>query len=251
MFQANFLNRPELRALVQLHTTRDNLNALTKDEVDVIIGALDMQAKTVKSAMTPLEKVFMISEDDVLDQKTVQRIVQTGHSRIPVHSVRSRNELIGLFLVKELILIDLSKHIRVGQLTLRSLPHLPASMPMFDVLNLFKTGKSHMAVLMEIPEKTSEFLDETELIYVDNVTKGRPVGIVTIEDLIEELLQDEVVDETDRFVDNLQTEGIDITRMIGRIPPHVRQWIAELRPVLAHRRSRNVSENTESLLDAR
>ena len=43
---------------------------------------------------------------------------------------------------------------RVSQLKIRSLPALSASMPMWDVLQLFKAGGAHMAVLCEAPERT-------------------------------------------------------------------------------------------------
>lgn len=40
----------------------------------------------------------------------------------------------------------------MSQLRIRSLPALSASMPMWDVLQLFKIGRAHMAVLCEAPE---------------------------------------------------------------------------------------------------
>lgn len=53
--------------------------------MNVIIGALDMHTKTVQKAMTPLEKVFMLPADGKLDAKTMEKIVDTGHSRVPIH----------------------------------------------------------------------------------------------------------------------------------------------------------------------
>ncbi len=35
--------------------------------------------------MTPLDKVFMLSTEDRLDERTLQAILMSGHSRIPVH----------------------------------------------------------------------------------------------------------------------------------------------------------------------
>lgn len=49
-------------------------------------GALDLTAKTAYSAMTPLDKVFMRSHQEVLDEDALQEILTSGHSRVPVYA---------------------------------------------------------------------------------------------------------------------------------------------------------------------
>lgn len=58
---------------------------LKKDTVTIIGGALDLQEKVVKQAMTPIEDVFMLSLDAKLDYETLRKICLTGHSRVPVY----------------------------------------------------------------------------------------------------------------------------------------------------------------------
>ena len=60
------------------------------------------------------------------------------------------------------------------------LPTVPAATELYDMLNQFQEGKSHMV-------SVSEF--------------GKVLGIVTLEDVIEELIQEEIIDETDVFID--------------------------------------------------
>lgn len=114
-------------------------------------GALDLTSKSARRSMTPLDKVFMLSTDDVLDKDTIRRVLQSGVSRIPVCRAHNRTDIIGLILVKELLHYDAAQGVLVGNTRMRSLPRLPADTPMYDVLNLFQTGRSHMALLVASP----------------------------------------------------------------------------------------------------
>lgn len=51
----------------------------------IVGGALDLQEKVVKEAMTPIDKVFMLPFTAKLDYKTLELIVRSGHSRVPVY----------------------------------------------------------------------------------------------------------------------------------------------------------------------
>ena len=61
-----------------------------------------------------------------------------------------------------------------------------------EALLLFKSGRSHSAVVESIVEDCGNH---------DEPTRVETVGIITIEDIMEEILDSEIVDETDRFVD--------------------------------------------------
>lgn len=63
-----------------------------------------------------------------------------------------RTNVVGLILVKELIkLVFCKEQKRVRDVHMRSLPSLPTSTPMFDLLNLFQTGRTHMVLLTRPP----------------------------------------------------------------------------------------------------
>jgi metal transporter CNNM len=78
--------RAELKELIAMHSSVGEYGGdLKTDTVTIIGGALDLQEKVVKQAMTPIEDVFMLSIDAKLDYETLKKICSTGHSRIPVY----------------------------------------------------------------------------------------------------------------------------------------------------------------------
>lgn len=78
--------RAELKELIAMHSSIGEYGGdLKTDTVTIIGGALDLQEKVVKQAMTPIEDVFMLSLDAKLDYETLRKICLTGHSRIPVY----------------------------------------------------------------------------------------------------------------------------------------------------------------------
>lgn len=77
--------RSELKELVNMHAATAGRGDLNNDTVTIVGGALDLQEKVVKQAMTPIDQVFMISIDSKLGYETLQQIVSSGHSRIPVY----------------------------------------------------------------------------------------------------------------------------------------------------------------------
>jgi len=148
----SLFRRKQLKALVDIHAEDTGMGGkLTTDEIKVITGALDLTNKIAYKSMTLLDNVFMLSTDDKLDEPTLRAILNSGHSRIPVHRSGNRSDLVGLILVKELLQYKMSQEVPVCMLKMRSLPRLSASTPMYDMLKLFQTGRSHMAVLTQPP----------------------------------------------------------------------------------------------------
>ncbi|KAG0364186.1 hypothetical protein BC939DRAFT_510101 [Gamsiella multidivaricata] len=175
--------RTELKTLVSLHQV-DGIGELTDDEVTIIASVLDLKGKSVSQIMTPLEDVFTLSEDAILDEELMEEIVSAGYSRIPIYRHDDPSNFIGMLLVKRLITYDPEDHIAVRHFTINSLPEAAPDTSCLDILNFFQEGRSHMAMVTSEPGGL-----------------GVPVGVITLEDVIEELLGEEIVDESDVYVD--------------------------------------------------
>ncbi|XP_050676369.1 unextended protein-like [Leptidea sinapis] len=183
-------NRERLKELVKVTT---DVNDLDKDEVNIISGALELRKKKVTEVMTKLEDVFMLPITSILDFETMSEIIKSGYSRIPVYE-NHRGNIITVLFIKDLAFVDPDDNTPLR--TLCQYYQNPCNFVFEDVtldimFKQFKEGhKGHMAFVHRINSE-----GEGDPFY-------ETVGLVTLEDVIEEMIQAEIVDETDVFLDN-------------------------------------------------
>ncbi|EKM75200.1 hypothetical protein AGABI1DRAFT_46804 [Agaricus bisporus var. burnettii JB137-S8] len=175
--------KAELKSFLQFHRTGEE--PLRDDEIKILNGVLELNSKNVETIMTPLKDTVVLSADAVLDHKAVEAILLSGYSRIPVHEPGNPLAFIGLLLVKKLLNHDPSKRLPVSALSLSILPEAYPSINCFQALDYFQTGRAHLLLISLTPGKA-----------------GGAIGVITLEDIIEEILSEEIVDETDRYEDN-------------------------------------------------
>lgn len=138
----------------------------------------------------------MISEDDELDRDARQRIVSAGHSRLPVHKSGDPTTFIGVLIVKELVHVQEST--KVKDLQLRTPMFLDIHTPMYFALNEFQKGRAHLALIVRKRDATTLVNDyEQQKESLSTESHSEVVGLITLEDVLEELLQEEISDETD------------------------------------------------------
>ncbi|KAJ8703796.1 hypothetical protein PYW07_013090 [Mythimna separata] len=182
-------NRERLKELVRV---TDHVNDLDREEVNIISGALDLRKKKVCDVMTKLKDCFMLPINSILDFETMSEIVKSGYSRIPVYE-GARGNIITVLFIKDLAFVDPDDNTPLR--TLCQYYQNPCNFVFEDVtldvmLKQFKEGhKGHMAFVQRIEEGDGDPVYET-------------VGLVTLEDVIEEMIQAEIVDETDVISDN-------------------------------------------------
>lgn len=186
----NVYNRERLKELVKVTT---GFNDLEKEEVNIISGALELCKKTVADVMTRIDDVYMLDYNAILDFETVSEILKSGFSRIPVYE-ETRNNIVSILYIKDLAFVDPDDNKPLK--TLCEFYKNPCNFVFEDVtldvmFKQFKEGhKGHMAFVQR----------------VNSEGEGDPfyevIGLVTLEDVIEELIQAEIMDETDVITDN-------------------------------------------------
>jgi len=152
-------------------------DAIETQERDLVRGALKFDDTVIRSVMTPRTKLFTLSSEvrliDVAD-----KIYSSGHSRFPVYG-KNLDDIVGILHVRDIFAHlkdqELSK-MKLGDLVRKPI-FVSQEKMMSDLLREMQAKTSHMAIVVD------EF--------------GGVEGVVTLEDLIEEIVG-EIHDETDR-----------------------------------------------------
>ncbi len=160
--------------LQELRDARAN-GLLSEDTLGMVEGAIEVSELTVADVMLPRAQIVALSVDAPLDE-IVRRVIESGHSRFPVHR-EGDDDIIGILLAK-----DLLKCFAGGvepcniRALLRPVAMIPESKRLDILLKEFRLSRNHMAIVVD------EY--------------GGVAGLVTIEDVLEEIVG-EIDDEHD------------------------------------------------------
>lgn len=148
-------------------------NATTEDEQKILEGIVNFGNTETTQIMTPRIDIFALSEDEPYDN-VITKIIKNGFSRIPVYKDNIDN-IIGVLYAKDLLAHIKKKTFKWHQI-IREPFYVPENKKLDDLLKEFQEIKNHLAIVVDEYGGTS--------------------GIVTLEDIIEEIVGD-INDEFD------------------------------------------------------
>jgi metal transporter CNNM len=189
-----------------IHHSQDENLGLNQEQANLMISAIDMKEKKAIELMIPMKNVFMIDYDEILDKFRFGLLIEKGFSRIPVYSNHDRNDIVGLLRIKQLTGIDFNQNKSLRQLgiDLKKPIVISPSLSLLDLLREFKKGKSHMAFITEQVEELQQKLGLNNRNSIDqkklndsSYKKVTILGIITLEDVIEKMINTEILDEDD------------------------------------------------------
>mmetsp|Transcript_3499 Transcript_3499/g.3251 ORF Transcript_3499/g.3251 Transcript_3499/m.3251 type:complete len:185 (+) Transcript_3499:650-1204(+) len=137
-----------------------------------------MKQKIVKSHMIDIGKVYCLSSDLILTKGMLKSITQKGHSRVPIYYKNNPQEIIGILLMKNLVGIDENCTIESSGIKLKEAMFVKQETTILDMLNMLQQQNKHMAFVTEGGNK-------------------KIIGIITMEDVLEAILNAEILDEDD------------------------------------------------------
>ena len=163
--RAPFLTERELKELV---SASEQEGIVEEEEREMIHGVLEMTDKPVREVMVPRVQMIALPSDSTVEE-AIAEILEHGHSRIPVYQ-ETVDDIIGVVYAKDLLggaRLQGAAAPKVGQLA-RPPTFVPEAKRLGELLQEMQRAKIHLAVVVD------EY--------------GGTAGLVTIEDLLEEIV---------------------------------------------------------------
>lgn len=168
----------ELMDIISEHEDSDHSH-IDEDEERIAHGALKFSHRKVREVMTPVELVISYDENQKLTHEFFEEVNRHGFSRLPVYSGKKDN-VVGILYAKDLIvedenicIKDTEEAFEEGCLTVRGGDMLDG------VLSKILKQRKHLAIVKN--------------------RNGNLLGVISLEDIIEEIIQQEIEDEDDEI----------------------------------------------------
>lgn len=159
----------------------------------VITNIIDLKHKTVREIMTPRTVTFSLDENLTIEKAMVEINRITSHSRVPVYD-RDPDEVTGIIMRKDVLLAAATQKTASTLAKLKTPVHfVPESMPLNRVLVDFFEKQQHLFVVVD------EY--------------GSVTGVISMEDVLEEIVGEEIIDESDRTKDMRELARRETTRI--------------------------------------
>ena len=158
----------EIKTLMDLGVQNGTIK---KDEQELVEEIFEFDETEAKEVYVPVKQILGLQENDTVEE-LINKSIKTGHSRFPIY-MGNKEEIAGMVHVKDALLKD--KNMPVKEI-MREIIKIPPKMKVDDVLRKMQRMKMHMAVIQS--------------------KEGKIIGLVTMEDLIEEIFG-EIQDEHD------------------------------------------------------
>ena len=174
----DFVSAMEVQAVANLSHEAGEINS---QEEKIIINILELKNRTVRKAMTPRTVTFTLSAHMTVAEAGAMKDKWNLHSRVPVYD-KDPDDIIGVVLRKDVLLSAAEDKHDVTLADLMEAAHfVPESAPLPNILLEFFEQRRHLFIVVD------EY--------------GAFTGVISMEDIIEEIMGEEIMDESDKTRD--------------------------------------------------
>ncbi len=154
---------------------------IEREQEEVITNILDLAEKTVRQVMTPRTVTFSLSKDMTVGEAALLKDKWRVHSRVPIYG-KDSDDVIGIVLSYEVMMaVADDRHDLKLHKIMQPVHFVPETAPLNKVFIDFFEKQQHLFVVVD------EY--------------GSVTGVISMEDVIEEIMGREIVDESDRTKD--------------------------------------------------
>lgn len=169
--------KKELKEIIK-QSEDSQLTSIDQDEERIMLGALEFSSKIVSEVMVPREDVFALKSDQIADRSTLEEIINSAFSKIPVTD-SDYTRVAGLIAVKDLVGYSVSEGKKVSE---------------------FMTGDGYIVLneKTKLDDAMNQFILSKTIFGIVTNEIGQFIGVLAMEDIIEQIMQIEILDEDDR-----------------------------------------------------
>jgi metal transporter CNNM len=171
-----FYSHKEIMEIVSEHEDSE-LSAIDADEERIVHGALKFSHRQVRDVMTPIKEVAMFDENQKITNQFFETIGGHGYSRFPVYSGKETN-IVGILFAKDLLTED-------EQIAIK------------DTEGAFETDVMRVKPGTYLDVILAQMLKQKRHLAIVQNKSGEAIGVISLEDIIEEIIQVEIEDEDD------------------------------------------------------
>ncbi|MCP3888798.1 MAG: HlyC/CorC family transporter [Desulfobulbaceae bacterium] len=172
------ISAEELQTIASLSRESGDLE---ENEEKVINNIIELKSKIVRQVMTPRTVTFSMNEHITVENAMEMLIKLSSHSRIPIYN-REPNNVTGIIMRKDVL-----------QAAAEGKPKL--------TLSRFKTPAHFVPETAPLNRILIDFFDRRQHLFVVVDEYGTMTGIISMEDVLEEIVGREIIDETDKEKD--------------------------------------------------
>lgn len=171
----------DLIGLLKLQAEQED-NRIPKEDLKIAAGALEFGGRSVMKTMTPRRAVHFVSEDEVLGPLLLDELHKTGFSRFPVVRGSGKTnmpQVVGTLYLKDIIEVGQENKGKVKDHMKKGAYFINESCDLHQALDAILTHQHH------------------QLVVVNNFEEM--VGVITLEDVLEQIIGASIVDEFDKY----------------------------------------------------
>jgi putative hemolysin len=195
LFGLNPRHQPEEIGPDELRDIVAGNHGFTKEQRTIIAGAVEIADRQLRAVLVPRLQVFTLDSGTTAEAARLV-LAATGHSRAPVVRHGGLDDAVGVIHLRDLVGVPDDRPVDECA---RPPMLLPDSLPVVDALRQFKAERQHIALVVD--------------------ERGAVDGIVTLEDILEEIVG-EIYDETDRDLSSVRAEDDGTLVLPGTFPVH-------------------------------
>jgi metal transporter CNNM len=174
----NIYSKKELYKIIENHKASP-YSDIEHDEAEIVRHALSFGDKKVRDVMTPRRVVVSVDSEEQIGPIIIDELHKSGHSRFPVYNDKKTQNFVGVLYLRDLV--GLKALGKAKDNMRKEVLYIHEESPLAHALRIFLKTNSHLMVVVNTFE---EF-----------------VGVLSIEDVLEQIIGKQIVDEFDQHAD--------------------------------------------------